>query len=176
MPAVRRLLRITFNALTVMSVVCSVAVLVACIASYARNLWLWADTSPASLTIICENGFLWVNLQYHPGSQSPSEISGRVDPPSSIRHKADTWLNRRGFWCKKAPTPEATAAQATWWNLNVGIPPWFAIAMLLTLPLIRWCRQFFRLRRARIGACSSCGYDLRATPDRCPECGAAKAA
>ena len=37
--------------------------------------------------------------------------------------------------------------------------------------LLLWRRQVPRRRRAR-GLCPACGYDLRASPGPCPECGA----
>ena len=55
------------------------------------------------------------------------------------------------------------------------VPHWFVF--LLTLLPVPWLwRRTRRVRRADEGRCAVCGYDLRASPQRCPECGATPAA
>jgi hypothetical protein len=70
---------------------------------------------------------------------------------------------------------------------NDGSPPWrgelreFSLQWVLlpttVLPILYLYRYCLRRGRAQPcdGHCPSCGYDLRATPDRCPECGAVPA-
>jgi hypothetical protein len=49
-----------------------------------------------------------------------------------------------------------------------------AYACLLTALLV-WQYRHKVFRRSREGFCAACGYDLRASPQRCPECGRAAA-
>lgn len=58
-------------------------------------------------------------------------------------------------------------------------PYWSAMAVLSLLVLVTNHRVFVWWRqghRQRTGCCAACGYDLRATPDCCPECGTAPVA
>jgi len=55
------------------------------------------------------------------------------------------------------------------------LPDWFLMLLFARLPA-GWARVIWRRRRRRkLGLCVACGYDLRATPARCPECGAESA-
>ena len=83
---------------------------------------------------------------------SPKRITEMRDPRSAF--------NKLGF----------TAGR---WSVSwaVGVPYWF-VALVSGLPPIVYARRAMRRRRlAMAGCCRRCGYDLRASSGRCPECG-----
>jgi hypothetical protein len=78
-------------------------------------------------------------------------------------------FDRWGFGMRAEQPPYVVAEYAVW------CPHWFAMLLLLVLPA-RWLvPRVVRRGRARRGLCNGCGYDLRGTPERCPECGAVPA-
>ncbi|SRR5258706_2219021 len=59
----------------------------------------------------------------------------------------------------------------------IGIPCWMLATALGLIPALMAALRICRIWRTRLqpGLCANCGYDMRATPDRCPECGLAPA-
>ena len=53
----------------------------------------------------------------------------------------------------------------------VLIPCWTVVPLLGFTPAAYALVRFLRSRRKVAGRCIRCGYDLRASNDRCPECG-----
>jgi hypothetical protein len=53
----------------------------------------------------------------------------------------------------------------------VAVPLWQLTIALAAPPLVWLGHRWRRVRQQQRGHCPVCGYDLRATPERCPECG-----
>jgi hypothetical protein len=73
--------------------------------------------------------------------------------------------------------------ESRWWGMVVArhvdkhdpywayIDLWLVILSTAMMPCLELWRKLRRKVRSRRGQCLACGYDLRATPLMCPECG-----
>ena len=88
------------------------------------------------------------------------------DPNWADVHKR---VDRLGFQIYTARTGVLVPGRA---YQRILIPFWFLTVLFAAMPLLRARRAWDRRRWLGPNACRACGYDLRATPERCPECGA----
>ena len=58
-------------------------------------------------------------------------------------------------------------------TVRVNVRMWAVLTVASVLPCLWTVDGVWRRRRRRPGTCPGCGYDLRASPERCPECGRA---
>lgn len=99
----------------------------------------------------------------------PRAALGRI--PGGVRWRAEPVgvAELKPGWSSWTGVQAAYISQGGFTASEVRIPYW----MLLTAGFVAliWMRR--RLRLPAPGCCPGCGYDLRATPQRCPECGRA---
>jgi hypothetical protein len=176
---VKRVLRILLNAATVLS-------LLLCVATVA--LWVrgYFYQDGFGYTRKAGGQFRSWGLSNFGGSVIYMSASGaltRRDPEpgwtwGSGAKRADSFLVRwshYGFWGFSS-NMYGGAADGGIPFTQAGVPHWFIVLITGMLPAGRGIRFWLRNRRNYGTFCRKCGYDLRATPDRCPECGAITAA
>ncbi len=94
-------------------------------------------------------------------------------------HDKPTWFFVSAGWqfYEKNPWAHPREADYTFYLGEFPIPFWAIMIALTYLPtqwiIVRLYAHHVRRERATAGLCLACGYDLRATPCRCPECGTA---
>ena len=86
---------------------------------------------------------------------------------------ANTWTLLGFAWARLEQGDHRTH----YWETRIAaLPYWLPTALFICLavPSAKWLSRRWLSRRHAAGYCRVCGYDLRATPDRCPECGRPK--
>ena len=165
------------------------------------SAWLWVDSfwtyrggrgrwAPVEFVAESTRGHLLLSVNLEPGRMAPFDFvsNGRMfsqpdwdfllkspaaldaawlyDWPWSDR----SWDHRRRVWLGFNRMVPTTAPRGPW-EWTEFVPDWFVAALLSVLPAR--ARRRWQRRVHPPGHCRRCGYDLRATPGRCPECGAA---
>jgi len=100
--------------------------------------------------------------RFRPGFICTAEVAGGQGRPTAFAQVCGAW----GFYFDH-PRQAGVGDSRVFY-----VPLWFVLALSAILPASHIRRRSrLRARRRALGLCARCGYDLRATPDCCPECG-----
>lgn len=166
------------NIAALLSLLLCVATLVAWVASYfAQPHWSMRHGRMGQAGFAVWRGTFWC------GTSDPLDI-----PPEATTMKwADTRPMKKVLWCGFGfqsgeevslvnLAAHGTPGFVSRYDHLLGVmyPAWAVVLLTGLIParlVPRWLAALRARHRETRGLCSRCGYDLRASPDRCPECG-----
>jgi hypothetical protein len=185
-----------FNLAAAVSLVMMLATVALWVRSYFvldRVAFRCASESPTSLTFLrgsSNRGAIFLR-------RFDVAVTGGSPPPTyRVEDGLLIDVGRNGHWTKGDPERgqsrlrevfafswhDATYARRPLRDLTqserdrgVTFPDWVVLLLAALAPALWWRVHRTQRQRRRAGRCESCGYDLRATPERCPECGTAVA-
>ena len=171
--------RLLFNLAAAVSLVLCVAAAAAWVGSYFRaHSYRYAtDRSAGGLWV--QQGALcvtYVATGMHPRYRGRFHATHPPDYPRSAVRQAyrGNALQRAGFRFERDETVGGFSSSFIGYGqptYQIELPLWSCAAATSFLPLVALLRRRGLRRRANAGLCPACGYDCRATPHRCPECG-----
>jgi hypothetical protein len=169
----RRTLRILLATLTLLSLLLCIASAIFWIRSHRGRDTLTLTPLPSRWSLSTSSGTL--RLTHDLSYIDPAEVKSVI---SSFKHERSLL----GFGVKQSEefhswpvTSRGPFSSITYGTVTKThyMPLWACLVLLGILPTIQYSRLARRLRRRRRGLCLNCGYDLRASPAKCPECGTA---
>lgn len=123
-----------------------------------------------SPTPYCDDGIgIWLvygDMWIHGNGSLQRESS--VEPTIRLTRRPDFGFSGRPYIGGARYYADDKLRQEPAVEWDVRVPFWCILAIVIPLTVWQLVRD---RRRPRCGGCLVCGYDLRATPDRCPECG-----
>ena len=161
-----------------LSTLLSAASLVLCVAMAVLWVRSWSTidlqryhTGPGGVDYhfdLDQGAFVFARARWESMLRQPAGWSHDEYAPGDV---SNPWYNFPVFGTLKVETgPEALNR----WSLLVRVPFWL-LFLLLGWPAYVWLwRRWNRRGPGCAHSCSNCGYDLRASPGRCPECGAGR--
>ena len=164
------LLRTIIKWLTYVCLILAVVCLIAIPVSFWRIVTVTRTNALSQETIRCLDGFIVSNDSRGPGMTASFKLSGTqphswffgFDAP--LFRQAPSILYERIYWPRYL-----FSRYAYGFHQRIATVPLWLLAAMFSLP--KTVRALLKKRQLPAGCCPTCGYDLRATPDRCPECG-----
>jgi len=146
----------------------SLLMCMATIGLWTRSLYLQETFYFGRYSLGTAGGQLWIQFASRPASRAGYDCLPQSPNSSTFfgfsyaPQYAGGWIDESlGFALASRPFPPDHFT-------NIAVPFWFP-SILTAVPPVLWLKR--RRGKHPTGRCQTCGYDMRATPNRCPECG-----